>query len=377
MPLHYLEDWLLCLGGALDVKGNQLQFALHGPISLASYDKRFISSVTATIQSGNGLTDRQILLAVKIVTKYEKQWATLGVSPAYLLNSDIPLRLPIREVDRSCSITLDNKTINVVFPYQSELIAEFHNLAEGSAGQWQFVKEGKQKFWQIDFTEGNIHKLAHMQHLTKVEFSVDPAIQTLMEQAKQPVVPTIDFVDGQMSLVNVPLPAREAMINNGWSPTADLFEWTLAANRYAIATSPALCAQVPLAAKIIEADVDINIKYPGTSTITWEDFDQLFNSNSFSYLFYYRRRELDKLKEFVLPKYENSNRLLFLESNVNSKDSRLTTSQAILEETAKININLQKTILVTDMIIGAQFSRDFLSSQCLGMLYMIFDPTHQ
>lgn len=376
MALHYLEDWILCMYGALDTEGKQqvrrYSSVNNGPISLAAYDKRFITSVAEAIQRNTGMTDRQVVLAVKIVTKYEKQWANLNLNPMYFLLDDIPLRLPIREVDRTCAITLVDKDIQVVFPYQSDLITEFHNSANEACGSWTFEKTGSRKTWHIDLTEGNVHKLANMKHLDKVKFDIDPRVQELMVLARTPVIPTLDFANGQMFMHNVPERAFEAMMQNGWSPTADLTEWALAAPKYGVDVSKELQDQVPIAAKILASGASVDT-YPGTSTLTWDEFDALVDSNDFSYLFYYRSRELRNLEQRFKTSYTDKlERFAFLESNSATNDN-----SKMMENITDQNINPRRTILVTDLIIGAQRPRDFLSSQCLGMLYMIPDNGRQ
>lgn len=375
MALHYLEDWLLCMYGAIDTEGKSTvrRYASvnNGPISLAAYDKRFITSVSEAIQRNTGMTDRQVVLAVKIVTKYEKQWANLSLNPMYFLLDDIPLRLPIREVDRTCAITIVDKDIQAVFPYQSELITEFHNAANEACGTWVFEKEGSRKTWHISLTEGNVHKLANMKNLDKVRFEIDPRLQELMDLARNPVLPTLDYVDGRMVLHNVPSQAVEALVRSGWTAHADLIEWILAAPKYGITVSAELKAQAPTATKILAAGEELE-SYPGTSTLTWDEFSTLLDSNDFTYLFYYRGRELRNLEERFKTSYtEKLERFAFLESSTSSDNNKM------MEHITEQNINLRRTILVTDLIIGAQRPRDFLSSQCLGMLYMIPDNGRQ
>ena len=375
MALHTLEDWLLCMYGALAPDGSPKSrwAAFTPPISLATYDKRFITSVGESIQRNVGLTDRQVVLAVKVVTKYERQWKALGVNPSYLLEEDIPLQLPIRVVDRSCSIVLEDKTIKVTFPYNSELISEFYNSTENAAGSWVFKKEQSPKVWEIDFTEGNVHKIATMANLSKVPFEVDPVMTELFKMVREPILPTLSYVDGKMVMENVPHEARDSMVSMGWvEDSVDLLHWSLVAQRHGVDVAPSLTEAVNLGSRMLLTETEID-SYPGTSTVTWDEFYELADKMpNHTFLFYYRGRDLNKVQDTVRPDFLT--RAKFLDASVRDTD---TPNQKMMENITEMNIDLHKTILVTDLIIGAQRSREFLSAHCLGMLYMIPDNGRQ
>lgn len=377
MALHYVEDWLLCLYGSLDIEGNptrrRFTAPIASPISLANYDKRFIQSVGAAIEANQGLTDRQVLLAVKVITKYEKQWERLGANPMYLLlpDQEVPLRLPIREVNRECSITREDKTIRIVFPYNSEMISQFYNNVNESAGRWVFNKEGNRKVWELDFTEGNIHKLANMS-LDKVPFEISSEMQALIQLAREDHSPRLDYVDNKLVCVDVPEIAVNAMIEYGFSPDADVFEWILLATKFGVTPTPALLEQSEMAARMVNVEKDLST-YPGTSTITWDDLDHLIETTSFNILFHYRERELKKVERDIRSRYTDCSRFAFVEASTRDFDYATINNQMM----DNITLDLKKTLLLTDLIIGNPRSRTFLSTKCLGMLYMIPDDRKQ
>lgn len=366
MALHYIEDWLLCMYGAMSADGTVRRYT-QGPISLATYDKKFVNSVSSAIEGGTGLTDRQLLLAVKVITKYEKQWAALGVSPAYLLdpNVELPLRIPLREVDRSCSISRDGKTIQIVFPYNSTLISEFYNKSQEAAGNWEFVKEGNRKVWKLDFTEGNIFKLAQLP-LHNVSFEISDEMKELLALAGENYAPTIDLIDKQLVCTNVPKFAMQAMEEHGFNPNGDPLRWALLSVKFGLKVGPTLSKECELAKKILTSPDDMS-SYTGSSSITWDEFDKLVEATNFNFLFHYRNRDLAKLEKEFNNRYNDISRFTFLEA---SMQNNANNKNKIMEN---ITSDLKNTILVTDLVIGSPRSRDILSFHCLGMLYMIPD----
>ena len=246
MPLKYLEDWLQCMGGVLDVAGEPVTSARDipkPPIKLATYDKRFIDSVTATIARGVGLTDKQILAAVNIVTKYKRQWANHDLDPSYLADDalDIPLRLPIREIDRSVSIVRENKSLRLRFPYNSELINQFHSMRGHAAGDWEYDRDGKS--WIIDMTEGNVHSLVMLSGFNKIEWSFpDKDVLDLIELAKACVaepmgLPIVDMVDDKLTYDRVAQSAMES-INRSNTDGMNILIDILVAQRHGLSLGP-------------------------------------------------------------------------------------------------------------------------------------------
>ena len=72
---YYIEDWILWLGRSKDDLGNDIDFPYYKsyPIKLANYDVTFINRSTENIRKGIGFTQRQLAMATKIVTKYQRQ----------------------------------------------------------------------------------------------------------------------------------------------------------------------------------------------------------------------------------------------------------------------------------------------------------------
>lgn len=208
--------------GTLDAQGVHRSAKIgwpptEGPIKLATYDLRFIKSAAESIARKRGLTDKQILLAVKIITKYKRQWSQLGLDPSYLETDDVPLRLPLRQVDRTTSITQEGKTLRLRFPYNSDLISEMHGHKSGSYGGWAYDRDNKS--WIIDMTEGNLRLLMEMKTFRDMHWEMDDDIKSLFDLAascffEPRAIPTMDIAYGELIFRDVPGQAMESFLSH-------------------------------------------------------------------------------------------------------------------------------------------------------------------
>lgn len=133
--LPYIEDYILLMA-------NHLQIWPPSPavISLARYDSPIVDSMSEQIRQSTGLTDRQSVLAHKLVVKYKRQWAQAGYDVAHL-EATPQFRLPIRIVDRVRQITVRDNQIEIRFPYDQDLIAAIRSSTNDQPGRCAFDKE--------------------------------------------------------------------------------------------------------------------------------------------------------------------------------------------------------------------------------------------
>jgi hypothetical protein len=113
--LPYIEDYLEVLAGYVTVNGKALQF------SLARYDVQIIQSMSQQTTSGIAFTDRQAILAHKLVVKYKRQFANNAIDIGFHEENG-HYRQPVRMVDRTRSIRIENGVIHIRFPYESAMI---------------------------------------------------------------------------------------------------------------------------------------------------------------------------------------------------------------------------------------------------------------
>lgn len=143
--LPYIEDYIDLLGG------NILTWPPREPIiSLARYDKPIIESMAEQVTRGLGLTDRQSVLAHKIVVKYKKQWATAG----YDVSAHIEMprfKLPIRQIDRRRVIEISDNKIKIKFPYDQELISKLRSDINSIPGYLKW--NSSSHYWESSLIE--------------------------------------------------------------------------------------------------------------------------------------------------------------------------------------------------------------------------------
>jgi hypothetical protein len=148
----HVEDYLEYLGG-YEV-GLTALITPHSVnrISLARYDIAIVNSMASTTVFGTALTDKQAELAVKLILKYRRQFAKMGIDVAPV---EAPVfRLAPRKMDRTKAVWLDGENIVVKFPYNNDLIKELQNFREASQGRAWYDRD--KKLWNLAITEYNV-----------------------------------------------------------------------------------------------------------------------------------------------------------------------------------------------------------------------------
>ena len=143
-------------------------------VSLARYDIAIVNSMSSTTVFGTALTDRQAELAVKLILKYRKQFAKLGVDVTPI---EPPVfRISPRKMDRTQAVLLDSDRIIVKFPYDANLIKELQQFRETSQGKAWYDRDAK--LWYLGLTEYNVNwVVAWAQTRT---FDIDCRLQELL-----------------------------------------------------------------------------------------------------------------------------------------------------------------------------------------------------
>jgi len=200
----HVEDYLEIINGDKDPATNQY-YGIFGRIdpviSLARYDVRVINSMATGVRSGIALTDRQAELACKLILKYQRQLANLGIdvgpveSPQY--------RMQLRSIDRRRLMWIEQDHIVLQFSFEPKIVDLVRDLCKESKGSWRFENDNK-KQWHIALTEPNFTTV--LQLARENNFEIDA--RTLeIEQKIQQVQPygiELDMVDEKLSLVNAP-----------------------------------------------------------------------------------------------------------------------------------------------------------------------------
>jgi hypothetical protein len=228
MALTYLEDYIEFLYGSLNKNGESASvlykhLTSNDTIKLATYDRSPVTSMgsfcakTRIQKEQECLTDRQVDLANKIVYKYKRQLATIGVTlPDESVG--LPLRHGVRKIDRSKYLNhnVDEKTVTLKFPYDPAKISSLHNYVQNSAGnvEWDNTK----KEWKMDLTEGNLLKILELfkSEDLKISETLEPYIVDLYSATPRNL-PSLYLRDNAMRLENCHSSVEDYLISKNWN----------------------------------------------------------------------------------------------------------------------------------------------------------------
>lgn len=158
MKAHtYVEDYIQVIAGAVDPVTLNTKMTIFWEftpaISLARYDVDVMRSMNDQIVNNTGLTERQAQLAVKIILKYRRQLANIGVDVTPIERPQF--RLTIRKFDYSESLYISNDCLVLKFPYKQARIDQLREFGKTSHGACHFDREDK--VWKIELSEYNVN----------------------------------------------------------------------------------------------------------------------------------------------------------------------------------------------------------------------------
>ena len=205
---YYIEDWILWAGRFKDSRGNDIDFSFYVPypLKLANYDVPFVNRSCADIRNGIGFTDKQLKLAATIIAKYRKQiLQKLSKDVAYLA-SNVPNRLPIREVNRRYSVESVGNTWEVRFPYKSFQVDMLYEMSKARGGKFHW--DNSKRKWVIDKTEKNLSLLRKfINEHSNYAWQIDSQLINLFDQVDDVLkntnnyIPLLDLSDSDEPMV--------------------------------------------------------------------------------------------------------------------------------------------------------------------------------
>lgn len=203
----YIEDYLECIAGYMPSYKNPAR------ISLARYDTAIVNSLASQTIGGVALTDRQLELVKKIVAKYRRQLAQYKIDIGDQAVNPV-LRMPVRRVDRTKSISVVNNTIHIKFQYDTEIIKYLREYNDLGLGSIRF--DSDLRIWVAGITEPVILFLSEL--VDKYVFTVDSTFQDMTvavrecEQLDYRIELTID--QDKLSITNAADSLIEHLNNN-------------------------------------------------------------------------------------------------------------------------------------------------------------------
>lgn len=193
-----IEDALEILAGVVPRAVN---------IRIDPKERNLISSLAKQVHKSIPLTDRQLELSLKKIDKYRDGLTKNSVDVDHLLLIK-PLRMPLREIDRSQSVTLEhtqgsNKPrIVVKYVFSKKFAVEWGEIEQELIG----VQSEFKGYKHISYNEKNIFHL--VTKLTPLDFAIDPEILEIYEKiveimdTPEKIIPYICVEDQKILAVN-------------------------------------------------------------------------------------------------------------------------------------------------------------------------------
>ena len=375
MTLRYVEDYLEFLYGTMDKEGNSTSAFSYsmlnkGKIKLATYDKSPVASMGSFCmkarvdQYESCLTDRQVELARKIITKYRRQLLLHGI---ILPDSDqdIELRHPTRKIDRTKYLEHDaeKKQLNLKFPYDPKKISTLHDYVNTGAGKVEWTNAERR--WQFDLTEGNVAKILELfqNEDLKIDESLTEIITDVMSAGPKDL-PCIAIHDDMMHLPNCHPRVDEYMRSVGWDPSQ--------LDKLAIWASQA----VSLGLQVDESAIDLLLERYSKDIV-----DIIINRKStlpsnnhpdgpwYDYLLEVNEILQDHPWVLNLTWWTNKTDWSPFKNMIEYKEND-KSSFKVQKQFADLLQGLQDPIVVVDSIIGRDAIRNFIESNSLKVIYI-------
>ena len=202
----HVEDYMEIIAGYRrpDGKDNHSIFTVgESPLSLARYDMKVVPSLAEQSIGGKGYTDKQAKLAAELVVKYERQLFKLNVDITPVKTRP-EYRLPLRDIDRSTRVWVENDTIKLRFPYNITHIEQVREAGKISKGKMQFNRE--HKCHDIDLTEWNLNWVYAFcqQHGFDIDGTVQDLMDVILAVEQTPYAIELQYKNDVINITNAP-----------------------------------------------------------------------------------------------------------------------------------------------------------------------------
>jgi hypothetical protein len=204
-----VEDYIEVIAGERDVVTGKLigGWANEPIVSLARYDVEVVRKMSEQSMANIAMTKRQAQLATKIILNYKRQLGNknIDVTPV----EDPQYRNPLRELDYSCRLYIDDDSLYLKFPYNTKLIEGIRSFSKESQGRGQWVPDAK--VWKIALTEYNLNWMATFAEMNNFEIAqeVKDLVAKVTEVEKTDYAIQLTVNEGVLELANAPEPLAE------------------------------------------------------------------------------------------------------------------------------------------------------------------------
>lgn len=216
-----VEEYIEVIAGERDVVSGKLVggWANDPIISLARYDVEVIRKMSEQCMNNIAMTQRQAQLATKIILNYKRQ---LGNKNIDVTPVETPVyRNPLRELDYSCRLYLEDGNLCVRFPYNTKLIESIRAFGKESQGKSQWSPDDK--VWKIALTEYNLNWVATFAELNNFEISqeIKDLVNAVLEIEQSGYKIELTINNGQLEIANAPAALQEYVATHIGELTGD------------------------------------------------------------------------------------------------------------------------------------------------------------
>ncbi len=199
-----IEDALEILGG---IRSRQVN------VRIDLGEQNLVRSLARQVFRGTALTDRQMDLALKKIEKYRAGLEQNFIDVNQLL-ADKPLRLPLRQIDRTQLISLyvdPNKKLRMLIKFVFS--KKFAGLWQALVDELNVQPEDRKSEKHLTFNEQDFYKIVNA--LQPLGFVLSPLAQQYYDKideiSEKPenFVPYLDLVDNRLVLKNVNVRCKE------------------------------------------------------------------------------------------------------------------------------------------------------------------------
>jgi hypothetical protein len=177
-------------------------------VRLDNSDKLLVKSLSRQVKSGVALTDRQLELSIAKIVKYKVGLIQNNIDVDYLVLAK-PLRMPIREIDRTQSIKIatcpitNTPALAVKFVFSKKISQIWKDLSLVLTG----LNHNAAGVNYVSLTESNLKKV--VDELTPMDFVVEHTVMEIYEKIQEisenpsMFAPYIDTENDRLVLRNV------------------------------------------------------------------------------------------------------------------------------------------------------------------------------
>jgi hypothetical protein len=177
------------------------------PVKFNLYDQKIIDSFNDQILLGVGFTEKQSVLAVKILKKYTPRLTVLLGSNVLQYLENPVYKLPIRNTNKSKKISIiENKiygrVVSVIFPYNESYVTKIKENKISDYRSW----DKEQKSWIFSLTETNLNFLINFAETEN--FETDDEFKNLSVQVLETItkmekyIPMLVVEEKKLKFVN-------------------------------------------------------------------------------------------------------------------------------------------------------------------------------